>query len=143
MMKRLDQIESVDHPGWMDWFRRFGLRETGTDRGVRYQSARVALDAARMHVGFLVCGLSLVIRDLDSGALVTPFPVSRHIVAPHPYRLSLRADSGRRPQVQRFLAWLQAEAARTQEDLRQRTGTYFPVEERRLDSPHASSSASQ
>jgi len=118
-----DQIESADHPGWMDWFRRFGQRETGTDRGVRYQSARVALEAARMHVGFLVCGLSLVTPDLDSGALVMPFPVSQHIVAPHPYRLSLRTDSARRPQVQRFLAWLQAQAVRTQEELGQRTGT--------------------
>lgn len=117
-----DQIDSTDHPGWMDWFQRFGQRETGTDRGVRYQSARVALEAARMHVGFLVCGLSLVIRDLDSGALVTPFPVSQHIVAPHPYRLSLRSDSARRPQVQKFLAWLQAEATKTQEEIANRAG---------------------
>lgn len=118
-----NQIESAEYPGWMDWFQTFGQRKTGTDRGVRYQHARVALEAARKHVGFLFCGLSLVLRDLDSGALVTPFPASQHIVAPHPYRLSLRPDSARRPQAQKFVAWLQTEAARTRDELSSYTGT--------------------
>lgn len=113
------QIDTPDHPGWMDWFARFGQRKTGTERGVRYQHARVALEAARGNVGFLVCGYSLVMSALAAGEIVHPFALSQNIAAPHPYRLSLRQDKTTRPQVQRFAAWLKDEAARTRHDIAQ------------------------
>lgn len=111
------QRESPDHPGWVEWFGKFGHRESGPDRGVHYKHARIALEAVRENVGFLVCGLSLVQDDLASGAIVHPFPLSQHLVAPHPYRMTVRADATRRPQVQRFCSWLQSEAAVTRDQL--------------------------
>lgn len=103
-----------EHPGWVDWFDRYGYRESGRDRGVHYQHARVALDAVRQNVGFLVCGLSLVLSDLEAGSIVAPFPLAWHIVAPQPYRAELRADSASRPQIQRFVGWLHDQAQSTQ-----------------------------
>ena len=106
--------EGADQPGWVDWFAIYGHRNIGPDRGVRYPNARLALEAVRQNVGFLVCGLSLILRDLESGAVELPFPTSEHLAAPHPYRLKTRADSAQRPQIQKFIAWLQAESNDTQ-----------------------------
>lgn len=108
------QQNSQDHPGWVDWFERFGLRESGTDRGVNYQHTRVALEAVRENVGFLVCGLSLVLADLEEGAIVAPFALAQHLIAPHPYRLITRTDTATRPPIQKFLTWLRGAAADTQ-----------------------------
>lgn len=111
------QLEEAGHPGWVEWFQKFGHRESGRDRGVRYQHTRLALEAVRGEVGFLVCGLSLVQRDLDEGRVFPLFPLAQHIVAPHPYRLKLRQDIERRPQIQRFLAWLRGEASETRRQI--------------------------
>ncbi len=100
------QRENPGYPGWVEWFGKFGLREQGPERGVRYNHTRIALEAVRQNVGFLVCGLSLVLNDLEEGAIVCPFPASNYLPAPHPYRMKVRAESGKRPQVQKFMAWL-------------------------------------
>jgi len=115
------QRERDDVPGWVDWFAAFGQRQTGTDRGVHYQHARVALEAARENVGFLVCGLSLVLGDLKTGALVLPFPAAQSIAAPHPYRMSLRHDALQRPQITRFVAWLRDGARETSANIERMT----------------------
>ena len=111
------QRDSSDHPGWVEWFDRFGHRQTGTDRGVHYQHARLALEAVRLNVGFLICGLSLVSKDLEEGTIVRPFPTSQHLAAPHPYRLLISTNAQHRPQLQRFVDWLRWEAKATQADL--------------------------
>lgn len=107
------QRDSADHPGWVQWFKAFGHRESGPDRGVHYKHARIALEAVRQNVGFLVCGLSLVTKGLEEGWIVLPFPRAQHLTAPQPYRLRLRADAAKRPQVRRFVTWLHSEADAT------------------------------
>ncbi len=109
--------ERADMPGWVEWFGQFGQRKKGPQRGVHYKNARLALEAVRANVGFLVCGLSLVLEDLAKGTIVLPFAVSQHMVAPHPYRLSVRPEAENRPQVARFLRWLRSEAEATQRQL--------------------------
>ena len=111
------QRDDDDCPGWVEWFQTFGHRKTGPDRGVHYKHTRLALEAVRENVGFLVCGLSLVLRDYESGSIVIPFPVSQHLKAPHPYRLKVRPDSEKRPQVQRFVAWLRNAAGDTRRQI--------------------------
>lgn len=108
------QRDDPDHPGWPDWFARYGHRESGPERGVHYQHARHALDAVRQNVGFLICGLSLTLSDLDNGRIVTPFPRAQNLPAPHPFRLKQRTGAQSRPQVQRFVTWLLQEARDTQ-----------------------------
>lgn len=111
------QLETGDHPGWVDWFAMFGHRESGPERGIKYPNARLALDAVRQNVGFLVCNLSLVQRDLDEGSIVHPFPLSQHLPVPNPYRMKLRGDSGGRAPVQRFAEWLRNRARETQAEI--------------------------
>ncbi len=112
-----EQIDSEDCPGWVDWFDRFGQRQSGPDRGIHYKNARLALEAVRQNVGFLVCGLSLVVQDLVRGTIVQPFSAEQHLVAPAPYRLELRPDAGKRPQLQAFVKWLKAAARDTQSQI--------------------------
>ena len=107
------QLESADHPGWVEWCESFGRRQSGADRGVRYQHARLALEAVRQEVGYFVCGLSLAWRDLTEGRVMPLFPISQHLIARHPYRMIVRPDVDRRPPIQRFVAWLRREAADT------------------------------
>lgn len=111
------QRDREDCPGWPEWFRAFGLREQGTDRGVYYRHARLAIEAVRENVGFLICGLSLARQDVAEGRIVLPFAVEQHIAAPHPYRLSVSESASGRPQVRRFLDWLLAETRQCQADL--------------------------
>lgn len=106
-----------DRPGWVEWFRTFGHREEGVDRGVTSPSARIAMEGVRNNVAFLVCGYSLFSTDLAEGSVVLPFPVADHLPAPHPYRLSLRHEAGARPQLHRFVTWLRAEAKATAQQI--------------------------
>lgn len=106
-------------PGWVDWFAAFGQREKGNDRGVHYQGTLTALEAVRNNVGFLVCGLALVLQDVAAGSVELPFPPQQHIAARHPYRLALRSEAESRPQVARFLSWLRTESAQTARQLAQ------------------------
>ena len=111
------QIEPDGPPGWVKWFDTFGLRRQGQDRGVRYQNLHDALDAVRQDVGFLVCGLSLVLGDIAAGRIVMPFPPSQHLVAQNPYRFTVRSGAEGRPQFARFLEWMQLEAGKTEQEL--------------------------
>ena len=106
--------DGSDHPGWVEWFEKYGHRKKGTARGVHYQNARLAMEAVRQNVGFLICGLSLLLLELETGSIVLPFPMSEHLPATYPYRLRTRTDSVHRPQIQRFITWLRDEAKDTQ-----------------------------
>lgn len=106
--------DGSDHPGWVEWFEKYGHRKKGPARGVHYPNARLATEAVRQNVGFLVCGLSLIFADLETGSMVLPFPISEHIIAPHAYRFATRSGSVYRPQIQKFIEWLRNEAKDTQ-----------------------------
>lgn len=116
------QVDGIDHPGWVEWCESFGRRQSGLDRGVRYQHTKLALEAVRQEVGYLICGLSLATQDLQDGRVFILFPISQHLVAPHPYRLIVRQDINRRPPIQRFVSWLHLEASRTRTEIENMVG---------------------
>lgn len=111
------QLETDGQLGWVDWFQTFGHRETGPDRGVNYPNARLALEAVRQNVGFLVCNWSLVQSDLEKGTIVNPFPLIQHLESQLPYRMSVRRDVIDRAPVARFVEWLRGQARQTQADV--------------------------
>lgn len=111
------QREGNGHPGWREWFDTFGLRESGTDRGPHYRHARIALEAARKDVGFLICGLSLIGPDLERGDLVLPYDKTKTLTAPFPYQLWVRDSGSPRPQLQKFIDWLCLKAQETRNAL--------------------------
>ena len=104
-------------PGWLDWIAQFGYRSIGVDRGVHYRNSRLAMEAVRKDVGFLVCGLSLIERDLANGSVVHPFPTEKNILAPLPYVLNVSTHGAVRPQLQRFCDWLRNQATQTRKSL--------------------------
>lgn len=106
-----EQLEPGGSFGWVEWFQAFGHRVSGLDRGVRYMNARLALEAVRQNVGYLICGLSLAQRDLDSGTIRNLFPMAQHLKAARPYRLKIRAEAEKRPHLQKFVSWLRLEAS--------------------------------
>jgi LysR family glycine cleavage system transcriptional activator len=108
------QLEDDKTSGWVDWFHMYGHRESGLDRGVSYPNARLALDAVKQNVGFLVCNLSLVLLDLEQQTVVHPFPISQHIPAPHPFRMKLWDNAQKRAGVIKFTEWLNGKARETQ-----------------------------
>ena len=111
------QRDEAQQPGWPHWVERFGYRREGAGRGVHYRHARLALEAVRQNVGFLICGLSLVEDDLAQGRIVLPYPAHQSLVAPLPYVLSVTAHGAQRPQLLRFLDWLRGEARLTRQSM--------------------------
>lgn len=109
------QRDDPMRPGWRNWVERFGNRRQGAARGVHYRHARLALEAVRQNVGFLVCGLSLVDRDLQEGRIVLPFPAHLSLMAPLPYVMIASGHGTLRPQLQRFCDWVREEARKTRE----------------------------
>lgn len=93
-------------PGWPEWVARFGRRRQGAARGVHYRNLRLALEAVRRNVGFLVCGLALVRKDLETGTAVLVYPADRHLPEPAPFRLFLRNETRTTAPVRRFADWL-------------------------------------
>lgn len=112
-----EQRDDADRPGWTDWFDTYGQRRKGGGRGVHYRHARLALEAVRQNVGFLVCGLSLMKEDLEAERVFLPFPAGQHIIAPKPYCLTVRDAYQVRPQLQKFCDWLRHESAITADNL--------------------------
>ncbi len=108
------QLDEKDMPGWPDWFNEYGHRASGPDRGIKYQHARLALEAVKENVGFLLCGLALALDDLNSGAVALPFSEHHFLRAPDPYRLNVRNETRVRPQIQRFADWLRTKSRETQ-----------------------------
>ena len=111
------QRDNPLRPGWPDWVDRFGYRREGAGRGVHYRHARLALEAVRLNVGFLVCGLSLVEEDLSWGRVMLPYPAFKSLPAPMPYVLNVTTHGAARPQLRQFCDWLRAEARLTQQHL--------------------------
>ena len=126
-----------DRPGFRDWFDAFGTRRTGADRGPYYRRAEMALEAVRKDVGFLVCGLSLLERDLEHGHLALPFPIEKGLVAPHPFRIWQRDQSRNRVQCQRFVEWLKQEASKTRDWIAQKTARAVDTQDSQADAPRA------
>ena len=73
------QRDDPQRPGWPRWVEKFGYRREGAGRGVHYRHARLALEAVRQNVGFLICGLSLVQDDLAQGSVMPPYLFSMRL----------------------------------------------------------------
>ena len=106
--------ERTDQPDWASWSKAFGKRKSGLTRGQYYQNSRLALDATRRAVGFMLCGVSLIEADLRDGTLVLPFSPRLGVRAPTPFRLWSRDTAAVRPQLRKFLDWLHSEGQKTQ-----------------------------
>ncbi|WP_171180346.1 LysR family transcriptional regulator [Ruegeria sp. HKCCD8929] len=108
-----DRPTIPETPGWADWLAVYPHDRTSPERGVQYAHVRNAIDGVKSDAGLLVCGLSLVLDDIEAGLVSLPFPSDECLAAKHPYCVKTRTEATVRPQVTRLIAWLKAEAAIT------------------------------
>jgi len=92
----------VQIPNWADWFKAAGVADVDLRRGLRFNSADHALDAAGEGAGVLLAHDILAYDDLRTGRLVIPvkfaFPAGRafHLVWAKGRKPSKAAESFRR-----------------------------------------------
>jgi LysR family glycine cleavage system transcriptional activator len=99
--------------GWPEWISRYGYRQTGVGRGIRYGHVVNALEAVYSDAGLVVCGLSLIQPLLEEGKLSLPFSKSQGIWSEQSYRARFTEHALRRTQTQEFRNWLLGEAETT------------------------------
>jgi LysR family glycine cleavage system transcriptional activator len=95
-------------PNWPEWFKHTGVTYEGEVRGLRFNHADHAIDAAARGVGIALARTSLAQSDVDKGLLVEPFPDLRlqtslafYLVMPPTARL--------KPKVAAFTQWVHRE----------------------------------
>jgi LysR family glycine cleavage system transcriptional activator len=96
-------------PTWSDWFNAAGLPSIDTGRGLHFNSADHALDAASEGAGVLLAHDLLAYDDLRSGRLI--IPVAQPIASGRAYYVVCPKHRSTVPQVRAFRDWIKQEAA--------------------------------
>jgi DNA-binding transcriptional LysR family regulator len=95
---------------WSQWLDAFHLRELKPAGIAHYSHYDQLIQAAIEGEGVALGRTPLIKRFLKSGALVAPF--QDRIAATREYFIIVAPHAAARPQVQRFVAWLQQEIRR-------------------------------
>lgn len=93
---------------WSAYFEAMGLKGD-CKAGVRFSQADHAIDAALAGAGVVLGRISMAEAHLTEGRLVMPF--NKALDAHATYRIVCSTGSENRPQVARFIEWVQAETA--------------------------------
>jgi len=95
-------------PSWSMWLKAAGVKDFGTEGGLSFSNAHLALDAAIASRGVALANSTIAAADLAAGRLVRPFALG----LPNPFAYYLVALPGalERPKVKAFRDWLRAEA---------------------------------
>src|SRR5262245_33580998 len=96
-------------PTWADWFSAAGLPSIDTGRGLHFNSADHALDAASEGAGVLLAHDLLAYDDLRTGRLI--IPVARPIPSGRAYHVVCPRHRSSVPQVRAFRDWIKHEVA--------------------------------
>lgn len=100
-------IARTARPDWKEWFKAAGAGDVDLQRGLRFNSADHALDAACEGAGVLLSYDMLAYDDLRSGQLVMPFPLA----LPSARAFYLVRPKARKPPAaaEAFRAWIHEE----------------------------------
>jgi len=96
---------------WETWFRAMGIDFAPT-HGPRFSQADHAVDAALAGVGVVLGRRALVVKELDEGRLVAPFPTALDTGVR--FRFLCADGAQTRPQIAAFRDWIIAEIAKTE-----------------------------
>lgn len=114
LLHLIDQTNPPYLYGWPEWVEQFGYRKAVTGRAIQYACVSQALSAAaHSNAGLLICGLSLSLEMLDSGALTIPFAPTEGAWSGYSYELVYSESTFQRPQAAKFYDWLIEEAHAT------------------------------
>jgi len=106
-----DSIDFLEpRSDWQTWFRAAGIDFAPT-HGPRFSQADHAVDAALAGVGVVLGRRALVVKDLDEGRLVAPFPIALNTGARFRFLCAQGAET--RPQVAAFRDWIISEIDKT------------------------------
>jgi LysR family glycine cleavage system transcriptional activator len=94
-------------PTWLDWFRAAGIYDADVSRGLRFNSADHALDAAGEGAGVLLSQYVLAYDDLRTGRLV--IPVECVLSSQRAYHFVCPKSRSEYPHVQAFRIWIKQE----------------------------------
>jgi LysR family glycine cleavage system transcriptional activator len=96
-------------PTWSDWFAAAGLDHVEIARGLSFNSAEHALDAASEGAGVLLVTNILAYDLVRAGRLVIPVPLM--LPSGRAYHLVRPKRARERPQVRAFIDWVKGEFA--------------------------------
>ncbi len=102
--------ETPGHADWTAWAERFGVRAVEAASGSDFPNLDMATKAAVMGAGVVMADLVLCREELESGALIAPFP---QMVCPSPQGgicLLGHRDRWQEPKIAAFRAWAEAAA---------------------------------
>jgi LysR family glycine cleavage system transcriptional activator len=97
-------------PTWADWFNAAGVGDVDVSRGLRFNSADHALDAAGEGAGVLLTHDLLAYDDLRTGRLVIPVPLA--LPSGRAYHLVYPKRERRRDILDAFSDWIRDEVGR-------------------------------
>ncbi len=105
------KILSECAPVWDNWLRAAGVEGVTTERGPRFTSEAMGVQAALEGQGVLLASIASVSNDLEKGNLVRPFGSMKEDVA-FTYHLVYPPERGEDPRVIAFCNWIREMFAR-------------------------------
>ena len=103
-------------PRWADWLRIVGVDNVDPTRGLRFNAADHAIDAAVEGAGVVLGHKTIALYDLQAGRLVVPFGPELP-VGGHGYHLVCRRGDATRPKTRAFRDWVVSELGQAAHDL--------------------------
>lgn len=94
---------------WRQWLRAAGVEGVDPERGPKFESSALALEAAVAGLGVVMADRSLAARELDAGRLVTPFESIAMPHGDHAYWLVYPQSSRDDPRIGAFRDWMLGE----------------------------------
>lgn len=119
LLHLLSQVDEPNLFGWREWVKLYGRRKKVMGRGIQYQRSSTALRAigAGSDAGLLICGLSLILSEINTGALKMPFDIAEGAWAGFAYHLHDIEETNIRRQLTIFQDWLLEKAKATNNEL--------------------------
>ena len=119
-LKRISQLldvpliqSNVSVVQWSDWFEKYSNQRAPDHFTIRFDRAQMSLDAAAQELGVALESATMAGLHLAQGKLVPVFGLAKAIpVKAHFFVYP--AKHRKRPAVEAFLAWMHAEAVRTE-----------------------------
>ena len=113
LLEEDDDRASSEFLSWRHWLARQQLGALEPKHWLSLTYTYQQVQAALAGHGVALARLPLVIDAIERGELVEPFGDTGRIVSPYSYWMVLGSAARARPEVQRFAAWIGAEAERT------------------------------
>jgi len=107
-LRRYPLLHANDATHWTRWLERAGVSGVNVEKGVVFNQASMAIDAAIQGQGVAMARTALAAWDLLSGRLVRPFPLA--LEAPFALWIVCPRATADLPKIATFRQWLLAEA---------------------------------